>query len=268
MTYDVVTGNYIVPGIDVVSAATNISIGESSRTPNFSSPTASIITVGNLTGTAWNQSAFNSIAIGHATAQGSGTLAQSNNILIGNYTQRFNFSNNSQPYAGSSNIVLGNGSAVEGSDNLIIGHSLLTEGEGLVAIGSTVDPIMYTTSPLITGQTLNWNNLSTAKAKVSINGGFSAKQIVLDKSSNYSILAEDAGSLIRSTGSAITITVTDILADGEQVDFIQAGSGQITFAGSGITINSADAKLKTAKQYAAATLKKAGGAYYLIGNLG
>lgn len=89
-----------------------------------------------------------------------------------------------------------------------------------------------------------------------------------DKSANYTLVAGDKNTYIRSTGSAITITVPDVLADGESVNFIQAGSGQITFAGSSITLNSADAMLKTAKQYAGATIVKSGGSYYLIGNLG
>lgn len=89
-----------------------------------------------------------------------------------------------------------------------------------------------------------------------------------DKSANYTLVAGDKNTYIRSTGSAITITVPDVLADGESVNFIQAGSGQITFAGSSITLNSADAMLKTAKQFAGATIVKSGGAYYLIGNLG
>jgi len=88
------------------------------------------------------------------------------------------------------------------------------------------------------------------------------------KSANYTIQATDENTYILSTGSAITITVPDVLSNGESVNFIQVGTGAITFAGSGVTINSADAKLKTAKQYAGATITKLAGAYYLIGNLG
>jgi hypothetical protein len=91
---------------------------------------------------------------------------------------------------------------------------------------------------------------------------------VSDKSANYTLVAADENTFIRSTGSAITITVPDVLQNGESVNFVQAGTGQITFAGSGITLNSADAKLLTAKQFAGATITKLGGAYYLIGNLG
>jgi hypothetical protein len=88
-----------------------------------------------------------------------------------------------------------------------------------------------------------------------------------DKSANYTLTSADKNTFIRSTGSAITITVPDVLANGESVNFIQAGAGQVTFAGSGVTINSADAKLKTNKQYSGATITKLGGAYYLVGDL-
>jgi formylmethanofuran dehydrogenase subunit A len=92
-----------------------------------------------------------------------------------------------------------------------------------------------------------------------------------DKSANYSVVAADLGTTIRSTGSAITITIDNVLTQqGDRIDFIQAGTGQITFAaGSGVTLSSADAKLKTANQFAAASVVFGGsGVYYLIGNLG
>lgn len=90
-----------------------------------------------------------------------------------------------------------------------------------------------------------------------------------DKSTSYTITSSDRNTYIRAT-AAITVTVNDVLAKGESVNFIQAGSGQITFtAGSGVTLYSADSNLKTAKQYAAATVVSDGaGVYYLIGNLG
>jgi hypothetical protein len=91
---------------------------------------------------------------------------------------------------------------------------------------------------------------------------------VSDKSANYTLVSADENTYIRSTGSAITITVPDVLANGESVNFIQAGAGQITFAGSSVTINSTDAKLKTNKQFSGATITKLGGAYYLVGDLG
>lgn len=93
---------------------------------------------------------------------------------------------------------------------------------------------------------------------------------VTDKSANYSIVAGDCNTYIRSTGSAITITIPNVLSVGQSVNFIQDGAGQITFAaGSGTTLASADGNLKTAKQYAGATVVcVASGIYRLIGNLG
>jgi hypothetical protein len=92
-----------------------------------------------------------------------------------------------------------------------------------------------------------------------------------DKSANYSVVAADLGTTIRSTSTAITITIDNVLTQqGDRIDFIQAGAGQITFAaGTGVTLSSADAKLKTAKQFAGASVVFGGsGVYYLIGNLG
>lgn len=104
---------------------------------------------------------------------------------------------------------------------------------------------------------------SDIASKVSFN------QTVSDKSANYTLLPNDQGSLIRSSGGAITIFVADILENGQQIDFIQAGVGQITFSGvNNLNIYSVDNKLKTSKQNAGATLKKVSGNYYLIGNLG
>lgn len=92
-----------------------------------------------------------------------------------------------------------------------------------------------------------------------------------DKAANYSIVAADRGSTIRSTGSAITITIDNVLTQqGDRIDFVQAGAGQITFAaGSGVTLSSRNSQLKTAGQFAAASVVFGGsGVYYLIGNLG
>jgi hypothetical protein len=92
---------------------------------------------------------------------------------------------------------------------------------------------------------------------------------VSDKSAGYTIVSGDANSVIRSTGSAITITIANVLSVGQRIDFIQSGAGQITFAASGVTLQSADSLLKTAKQHAGATvICVASGVYALIGNLG
>jgi hypothetical protein len=93
---------------------------------------------------------------------------------------------------------------------------------------------------------------------------------VSNKTANYSTVAGDAGNTINSTGSAITITIDNNLSAAQRIDFVQTGAGQITFvAGSGVTLNSKGAKLKTAGQYSAATvLCLASGSYLLVGDLG
>ena len=92
---------------------------------------------------------------------------------------------------------------------------------------------------------------------------------VQDKSANYTIVAGDKFSTIRSTGSAITVTVANVLNVGDRIDFIQDGSGQVTFAaGSGVTLQSFGSLVKTGGQYAAVTVEcVASGQYRLIGNL-
>ena len=97
-----------------------------------------------------------------------------------------------------------------------------------------------------------------------------AASTVSNKTANYSTLASDAGNTINSTGSAITITIDNNLTASQRIDFVQTGSGQITFAaGTGVTLNSKGGKLKTAGQYSAATvLCLASGSYLLVGDLG
>lgn len=86
-----------------------------------------------------------------------------------------------------------------------------------------------------------------------------------DKSANYTIVSTDEGKVIRSTGSAITVTVADVFAIGEVATFTQYGAGQITFApDSGVTLHSVDAKRKTNKQYSTVQLMKTAAATYLL----
>jgi hypothetical protein len=99
-------------------------------------------------------------------------------------------------------------------------------------------------------------------------GGFNSTQTIEEKSTNYTLTSADAGKLITNS-SAITITVQG-LAIGKQVDFLQTGTAQITFiAGSGVTLNSKDGRLKTAVRYSAASIKcVATDSYVLVGDLG
>jgi hypothetical protein len=132
------------------------------------------------------------------------------------------------------------------------GSAIGTATEGMVTYLNSTDTLQVWTGAA-------WTNLITDASRI--------VTTTTDKSAGYTLVATDENTYIRSTGSAITITVPDVLANGESVNFIQAGAGQITFAGSGVTINSKGGILKTAGQFSGATITKVGGAYYLVGDL-
>ena len=96
--------------------------------------------------------------------------------------------------------------------------------------------------------------------------------LTITDNATTSITLADAmnNQVIRCTAAtAVTITVPSTLAAGFSCMVIQAGAGQVTFAaGSGTTLNSFGALLKTAGQHAPASLIRVGsGVYNLSGNL-
>jgi hypothetical protein len=99
-----------------------------------------------------------------------------------------------------------------------------------------------------------------------VDGSFSSTQTV-ENGSTRALTSADAGKLITNTG-AITITVQGLSA-GQQVDFLQTNTAQITFTpGSGITLNSKSDNRKTAAQYSPASVKcVASNSYVLVGDL-
>lgn len=85
----------------------------------------------------------------------------------------------------------------------------------------------------------------------------------------YGPVASDAGKMVTlSNASAITVTVSSATHTAEdRIDFCQKGAGQVTFVGSGVTINSRNG-LKLAGQYAGATLWfESSTVAYLFGDL-
>ena len=89
----------------------------------------------------------------------------------------------------------------------------------------------------------------------------------VDINSNFQIRPEDANGIIRSIGSALTVTVPDVLQDGQKVEIIQAGAGEVTFAGSNISIESKDSANRTDGQYSKAVIYNVNGSYYLFGDV-
>jgi hypothetical protein len=91
---------------------------------------------------------------------------------------------------------------------------------------------------------------------------------VIAKTSAYTLLASDKNDLITASGT-FTITIPSAtFAAGDRVDFLNIGTGIITFAGSGVTVNSVDAALTIDTQWAAATFQfTSASAGVLVGKL-
>jgi hypothetical protein len=112
-------------------------------------------------------------------------------------------------------------------------------------------------------------NDSVTDEKLAIHNG---QYLATESNSNtsISIVAADRGKLILTTASsAVTMTIQTGFGTGERVDILQNGTGQITFAaGSGVTLASRASRLKTAGQFAGATIIHLGSnAYRLVGDL-
>ena len=74
------------------------------------------------------------------------------------------------------------------------------------------------------------------------------------KTGAYTLTAADKGEVITANGT-FTITVPgNVFAAGDRVDFINTGTGVITFAGSSLTLNSKDSAVTIDSQYAGATI--------------
>ncbi len=130
----------------------------------------------------------------------------------------------------------------------------VTAGTGLSGGGTsgavTLSIDTATTVDLSTSQTLTNKTLTSPKINLSLNA---------QTGTTYTAVAADSGKLVTLTNaSAITLTLPpSVYSVGEQINFVQLGAGQVTFAqGAGVTIVSAGATAsapKIGKQYAAAT---------------
>jgi len=125
--------------------------------------------------------------------------------------------------------------------------------------------VVAVTSPITNSGTSTSATIGIDQTLLAIN----MKQVattVTDKAAGYTILAADENTFIRSTSAtAVTMTIANVLAIGESVQFIQFGAGQITFAaGAGATLRSVDNKLKSNKQYSVVAITCVASGEYLI----
>jgi hypothetical protein len=92
--------------------------------------------------------------------------------------------------------------------------------------------------------------------------------VTTDVNSGFTVRTNDQNGIVRSiAASAITITVPNVLTDGQRVEVIQAGTGQITFAGNNIALESKNSLNRTNGQYSRVTIMNVNGSYYLFGDL-
>jgi hypothetical protein len=101
-----------------------------------------------------------------------------------------------------------------------------------------------------------------------------APRVTNEQTANYTLVLADAGKIIEiNSTSNLTVTVPTeasvAFAVGTQIDLLRTNTGTVTVAGdSGVTVNSADAKLKLNLRYSAGTLiKRATDTWVLIGDL-
>ena len=149
----------------------------------------------------------------------------------------------------------------------------VTAGTGLSGGGTTgaVTLSIDSTVTTLTGSQTLTNKTLTAPV---INGGLINLTLNAQTGTTYTAVAADSGKLVTlSNASAITVTLPpSTYAVGEQINFVQLGAGQVTFAqGSGVTIVSTGATAsapKISKQYAAATaICTASNTFLVIGAL-
>lgn len=149
----------------------------------------------------------------------------------------------------------------------------VTAGTGLSGGGTTgaISLAIDSTVTTLTGSQTLTNKTLTAPI---INGGLINLTLNAQTGTTYTAVAADSGKLVTlSNASAITLTLPpSVYAIGEQINFVQLGAGQVTFAqGAGVTIVSTGATAsapKIAKQYAAATaICTASNTFLIIGAL-
>jgi len=76
---------------------------------------------------------------------------------------------------------------------------------------------------------------------------------VIAKTSAYTLISSDRNNLITASGTFEIAIPSATFGSGDRVDFINIGTGVVTFSGSGVTLNSVNESLTLNTQWAAAT---------------
>ena len=148
------------------------------------------------------------------------------------------------------------------------GAGTYTAGNGLTLTGTSFSINTGVTVDLSTAQTLTNKTLTSPKVNLGINA---------QTGTSYTFVLDDAGKLVTANNaSAITVTIPPessvAYPVGTQLNIVQKGAGQVTFAqGSGVTINSTGATATAPKlrvRYSSATAVYEGSdVWYVLGDI-
>ena len=171
-------------------------------------------------------------------------------------------------------VKIGNGSTVWNSLGYTGAGDIegVTAGTGISGGGTsgtvTVSIDTSVTADLSTAQTLTNKTLTDPKINLAINA---------QTGTTYTFVLADNGKVVTaSNASAITVTIPPAssvaYATGAQLNIIQKGAGQVTFAqGSGVTIRSTGATATAPKlraQYSSATcIYEGSDVWYVVGDI-
>lgn len=105
-----------------------------------------------------------------------------------------------------------------------------------------------------TATELNYADGVTSSIQDQLNARALLAPAVNAKTTAYELVVGDRGEFITANGT-FSITIPDAtFSAGDRVDFVNIGTGTITFLGSGLTLLSKDSKTTINKQYAGATV--------------
>jgi hypothetical protein len=148
--------------------------------------------------------------------------------------------------------------------------ALDTLNELATALGN--DPSFATTVTNSIATKANVSHTHAISDVTSLQSSLNAKtdklQAISAKTGAYSLQATDNQALITCNGTFTITAPSGVFSGGERIDFINIGTGVVTFAGSGVTINSKGNVLTINAQYAAASLVFTSSTQaYLIGSI-
>ena len=176
---------------------------------------------------------------------------------------------NAFPYTGSALItgslgITGSVSSTEGFTGSLLGNASTATTASYVTLAQTASYVN-----LLAGPNITINQVGT---RFDISGSATTPSINLQKTitGNYSISDSDNNYsiIVATAGSPVAITVPSGLMSKIEVGFIQSGSGDVSFAGSGTTIqNPIGLKIKGEFYQAYLEQDASTNRYFLLGNI-